>query len=129
MVKSRVILDPQQCGGGIQTVLLGGQQDERERLLGAGCTASQVRSHRRQVGVGVGVGVGQQGLHVTVDHVETVVAGQVRLPATLVVVGVTSSRADVSSRSTSRGTNWAGVSVSVPTLLVLDDVDGSLLGG
>ena len=50
-------------------------------------------------------------------------------PATLVVVGVTSSRADVSSRSTSRGTNWAGVSVSVPTLLVLDDVDGSLPGG
>ncbi len=47
----------------------------RERFLGAGGTASQMRSHRRQVMVMVG----QQGLPVPVDHVEAVVAGQVRV--------------------------------------------------
>ena len=55
--------------------------------------------------------------------------GTPALPETFVVVGVTFLRADVSCRSISRGTTWAGVSVSVLTLLVLDDVDGSLLGG
>ena len=40
---------------------------------------------------------------------EYMVSPHMGTPATLVVVGVTSSRAEVSSRSTSRGTNWAGV--------------------